>query len=112
MKNGEYLDHKSRLIPLKPFLDKFGILRVGDSLTGSRLPEEQKHQILLPPNHHITRFIILEEHKMLKPAGTHATLYSLRELFWPLNGRNITRLIIHQCVRYFRAKPREDDYII
>ena len=33
LKNGEHLDHKSRLIPLKPFLDKFGILRVGGRLT-------------------------------------------------------------------------------
>ena len=112
LKNGEHLDHKSRLIPLKPFLDKFGILRVGGRLTHSRLPEEKKHQILLPPNHHITRLIILEEHKRLKHAGTQATLYSVRELFWPLNGRNITRLIIHKCVRCFRAKPREVDYVM
>ena len=112
LRNGVDLDRKSRLIPLKPFLDREGILRVGGRLTHSELPEEQKHPILLPPNHHITQLIILEEHKRLKHAGTQATLYSVRELYWPLNGRNITRLIIHKCVRCFRAKPREIDYVM
>ena len=112
LKNGDDLDRKSRLIRLKPFLDKFGILRVGGRLTHSKLTEEQKHQILLSPNHHITRLIILAEHKRLKHAGTQATLYSVRELYWPLNGRNITRLIIHKCVRCFRVKPREVDYVM
>ena len=107
LKNGDDLDRKSRLIPLKPFLDKFGILRVGGRLTHANLTEEQKHQILLPPNRHITQLIILEEHKRLKHAGTQATLYSVRG-----HGRNITRLIIHKCVRCFRVKPREVDYVM
>ncbi|XP_076549204.1 uncharacterized protein LOC143306713 [Osmia lignaria lignaria] len=106
------VDNKSRLIPLKPFLDKQGILRVGGRLIHSELPKEQKHQIILPSDHHITRLIIREEHERLNHAGTQATLYSVRETFWPLNGRNVTRIIIHKCVRCFRAKPRSVDYIM
>ena len=112
LKNGDDLESKSRLIPLKPFLDKYGILRVGGRLKHSGLSEEQKHPILLPPNHHVTRLIIREEHERLKHAGTQAILYSVREIFWPLNGRNITRQIIYNCVRCFRAKPQGVDYVI
>lgn len=31
---------------------------------------------------------------------------------WPIDGRNCTRLIIYKCVRYFRAKPRDIEYIM
>ena len=112
LKNGENLNLKSRLIPLKPFLDKQGILRVGGRLIHSELPPEQRHQILLPSNHCLTRLIIREEHERLKHAGIQATLYSVRELFWPLDGKNVTRKIIYQCVRCFRLKPRGVDYVM
>ena len=112
LKNGENLNPKIRLIPLKPFLDKQGILRVGGRLIHSELPPEQRHQILLPSNHCLTRLIIREEHERLKHAGIQATLYSVRELFWPLDGKNVTRKIIYQCVRCFRLKPRGVDYVM
>ena len=60
----------------------------------------------------MTRLIIREEHLRLKHAGTQATLYSVRERYWPIDGRNVTRQIIHKCVRCFRAKPRGVDYIM
>lgn len=109
LKLGENLHEKSRLIPLSPFLDKFGILRVGGRLENANMPENEKHQILLPSGNHVTRLIIRAEHERLKHAGAQATLYSIRQSFWPLDGRNMTRKIIHQCIRCFRAKPRGVD---
>ena len=95
LKHGEKIDDRSRLIPLNPFVDNEGILRVGGRLVHSELPFDQKHPILLPSNHHITRLIIREEHVRLKHAGAQTTLYSVRELYWPLDARNIIRRIIH-----------------
>ena len=112
LKLGEKIDAKSRLIPLNPFIDNQGILRVGGRLTHSELPEEQKHPILLPASHHITRLVIRDEHLRLKHAGTQATLYSVRENYWPLDGRNVTRKIIYDCVPCFRVKPRDPNYIM
>lgn len=112
LKVGEGIPEKSKLIPLNPFVDERGILRVGGRLINANLPEHKKHQILLPADHHLTRLIIREEHERLKHAGTQATLYSVRELFWPLNGKDTTRKIIHNCIRCFRAKPRDVDYIM
>ena len=45
-------------------------------------------------------------------AGTQATLYSIREFYWPIDGRNITRHVIRKCITYFRAKPRGVDYLM
>ncbi|XP_057339521.1 uncharacterized protein LOC130677020 [Microplitis mediator] len=102
----------SKLIPLNPFLDPNGILRVGGRLAWSELPEGQRHPILLPSDHHITRTIIREEHVRLNHAGTQATLYSLRQVYWPLNSRNTTRKIIHKCLKCFRAKPKLADHVM
>ncbi|CAK9809183.1 hypothetical protein ANTQUA_LOCUS5922, partial [Anthophora quadrimaculata] len=112
LKDGGRIISNTRLIPLKPFLDKQGILRIGGRLIHSELSEEQRHQVLLPANHHVTRLIIREEHERLKHAGPQATLYSVREYFWPLDGRNTTRKIVHNCIRCFRAKPRGVDYVM
>ncbi|XP_033213946.1 uncharacterized protein LOC117171010 [Belonocnema kinseyi] len=106
------LDSQSKLIPLNPFLDSQGILRVGGRLSHSSLPEEQRHPALLPPSHHITRLLIREEHLRLKHAGTQATLYSIRENYWRINGRNVIRQVIRQCIPCFRAKPRGADYLM
>ncbi|XP_051166617.1 uncharacterized protein LOC127284933 [Leptopilina boulardi] len=106
LKNGTFLSLKSKLLTLNPFLDTNGILRVGGRLAHSDLLEKQKHPILMPYNHHITRVLIRDEHLRLHHAGAQATLYSIRENYWPLNGRNLTRNIIKQCVPCFRAKPR------
>ena len=112
LKNRENISDKSRLIPLKPFVDSQEIIQVGGRLIYSKLPAERKNHILLPSNHHVTHLIIRDEHERLTHAGTQATLYSVRELFRPLDGRNITRIIIHKCVRWFRAKPRGVDYLM
>ncbi|CAG7731422.1 unnamed protein product, partial [Allacma fusca] len=42
------LNKRSKILPLSPFLDSVGLLRVGGRLRHSSLPEDQKHPILLP----------------------------------------------------------------
>ena len=112
LKHGEKIDNRSRLIPLNPFIDNQGILRVGGRLAHSELSYNQKHPILLPSKHYVTRLVIREEHLRLKHAGAQATLYSVREHYWPLDARNVTRRIIHQCVPCFRVIPRGVNYMM
>ena len=109
--HGESIDKKSSLLCLNPFLDQ-GIIRVGGRLENANIPTHQKHPIVLSRNHHVTTIIIREEHLKLKHASTQATLYGVREHYWPIDGRNVTRHIIRKCVKCFRAKPREIEYIM
>ena len=103
------VDKGSKLVHLNPFLDE-GILKVGGRLTHSDLSYDEKHPILLPRNHSITRMIIVDAHLMLKHAGTQATLYTVRGRYWPIDGRNTVRRIIFNCVTCFKAKPRGATY--
>ncbi|XP_033213911.1 uncharacterized protein LOC117170978 [Belonocnema kinseyi] len=103
------VDSKSKILNLNPFLDQ-GILKVGGRLTHSDLAYNQKHPILLPRKHHVTDLIIRDTHFTLKHSGVQATMYSVRERYWPIDGRNVTRRLIHQCIKCFRSKPRSIDH--
>ncbi|XP_057318280.1 uncharacterized protein LOC130663179 [Microplitis mediator] len=107
---GEQLPATSKLIPLNPILDDCGILRVGCRIAHASIASDQRHPILLPSQHHITRIIIRAEHIRLKHAGIQSTLYSVRQVYWPLNGRSTTRSVIHKSVPCYRAKPRLLDH--
>ena len=108
---GETINCKSPLLSLNPFMDQ-GLLRVGGRLSQSELPFSQRHPILLPRNHPIRTLIIRDVHTHLKHAGNQTTLYAVRESYWPIDGRNVTRRIINQCYTCFRAKPRGVNYVM
>ncbi|KAF0708047.1 general transcription factor II-I repeat domain-containing protein 2-like, partial [Aphis craccivora] len=75
---------KSSLRHLNPFIDENNLIRVGGRLkNASTLDTFQRHPIVLPAK---------------------TMLASVRERYWPLNGRNIARTIAHQCVKCFRYR--------
>ncbi|XP_017797536.1 PREDICTED: uncharacterized protein LOC108578672 [Habropoda laboriosa] len=106
------LHAKSQLRSLAPFLDKNGVLRVGGRLQKSELPFAQKHPILLPKGNHVTDLIVRETHLRHHHAGITATLYNVRQVYWPIDGKNTTRKIIRRCVRCFRFNTPAVEYIM
>ncbi|XP_057334343.1 uncharacterized protein LOC130673372 [Microplitis mediator] len=112
LKNNEVISGNSKLIPLNSYLNEQDLLRVGGRLARSLLSKEQQHPLLLPAHHYITRFIITEERVWLKHVGTQATLYLVRQTYFPLDGRKITRKIIYRCITCFRAKPCAADHVM
>ncbi|XP_078032623.1 uncharacterized protein LOC144467610 [Augochlora pura] len=110
---GEPLDKGSRLIPLNPFLDKKGIIRVGGRLSNADIRYAQKHPIVLPRSHPVTTLIIRFEHLQTLHSGTQGTLNAVRQRYWPIDGKNMTRHIIRKCARCFKAKPTSPpDYLL
>lgn len=45
------------------------------------------------------------EHYRQLHVGPQALLASIRDQYWPLNGRNIARSIVNKCVICFKTKP-------
>ncbi|XP_043471735.1 uncharacterized protein LOC122504617 [Leptopilina heterotoma] len=111
LENNQSISKNSSLISLNPFLDQ-GIIKVGGRLVLADIPENQKHPIVLPKNHHVTKLIIKNEHLNRLHAGVNATLCGVRESYWPIDGRNTTRHIVRQCTTCFRAKPRDIQYLM
>ncbi|XP_033179604.1 uncharacterized protein LOC117152329 [Bombus impatiens] len=71
----------------------------------------QKHPIILPKSLTTSR-IIENEHKVSLHAGTQATLYAVRQRYWPIDGRSQVWHTIKNCVCCVRAHPPQVDYIM
>ncbi|XP_011694052.1 PREDICTED: uncharacterized protein LOC105453628 [Wasmannia auropunctata] len=80
-------------------------IKEGGRLQYVSLPYSAKHQMVIPSRHSFTKLLIEHEHTRLLHAGSQTTLASLRQRFWPLNGRNTVRHIIRKCIKCFRANP-------
>lgn len=112
LKLGTTINAGSRLLPLTPFMDKDGLIRVGGRLKNSNLDFDACHPILLPRNHDLTQKIIRQEHIRNMHAGTQGTMAAVRQRFWPLSLRSAARKIIQECVICFRVKPRISEAIM
>jgi len=95
---------KSQLLPLYPFLDKEGYLQVGGRLQHSHLPYDSKHQLILPPAHHITELIVMNEHLRLLHAGPQLLSASLREQYWIPRMKQVIHPVLHCCLPCFKLK--------
>lgn len=102
---GKPIQPESCLRNLNLFLDSEGIIRVGGRLRNSNNQFNEKHPIILPKNHQITRLLIEYVHRTELHAGAQATLAKIRTKYWPLGGRSIVRHVIRKCIKCFKAKP-------
>ena len=88
------------------FLDDHEMLRVGGRLhhlQDSSL--DTRHPMLLPKNHHFSRLVAYTMHRESFHCGQQALLAIIRQSFWPLNGKQLVKSVIHSCVLCFRLKP-------
>ena len=67
--DGRKLTSKSALHYFNPFLDESNILRIGGRLQNANIPEEEKHQMLLPSKHPFVKQLIIHTHQLLCHAG-------------------------------------------
>lgn len=95
----------SKLSALNPFIDNYGVLRVGGRLKNCNQNFDFKHPILIPKRHPFTNLLIRYEHERNLHTGLEATLSFIRRKYWPLSGREAVRSIIRQCIPCFKTNP-------
>ncbi|XP_060665562.1 uncharacterized protein LOC132797805 [Drosophila nasuta] len=81
-----FVKKSSSIASLLPFIDQFGLLRVGGRLANSTLPFDARHPIILPRRHPITLALIAHHHKKNLHVGTVSK-------------------VVRNCIESFRAKP-------
>lgn len=97
---------KGNLSKLNLFMEK-NLIRVGGRIEYS--PEfsfDKKHPVLLSSNHHFTLLLFRFEHKRLFHSGPQLLLFSIREAWWPVGGRNLARKVVHSCVTCVRMRGK------
>ena len=97
-----------RLLPLHPFLDQNGLLRVGGRLSLSEQSYTKRHPLILAGRHQLTKLIIRNEHQRLLHAGPTLVMSSLAQRFHIIGARRAVRAITRNCVTCKRVagKPR------
>jgi hypothetical protein len=103
---------KSQLQRLHPFLDNVGCLRVGGRLLYLHLPYDSKRQVILPPAHHITEMIIMNEHRRLLHAGPQLMSASLRQQYRIPRIKQVIRPVLHRCLPCFKLKAAASEQLI
>lgn len=109
---GKTLSNSDSLISLNPFVDSFGVLRVGGRLENSELPYETQHPAILPKQHPLTDSIIRYFHEKNMHAGPQSLLATIRLQYWPLGGKREVSRVINKCIRCFRLKPKYVEHIM
>ncbi|XP_042913376.2 uncharacterized protein, partial [Parasteatoda tepidariorum] len=94
-----------QLTSLNPFVDGYGLIRVGGRLDNASVPFDQKHQIILPKKSKLSKIYFHSLHRKLLHIGPQGLLSAVRLKFWPLGGHNLARQTVHQCVTCFTSKP-------
>lgn len=100
-------ESRNKLLPLRPFLDQDGLLRVGGRLGLSELPYSKRHPLVLPGKHQLTKLVIRNEHTRLLHAGPVLVMASLSQRFHIIGARRAVRAITRNCVacRRIAGKP-------
>ena len=94
------LKKSSSLRKLNPFVDEFGIIRVGGRIQKSLLEDSLKYPVILPRKGHFTTAAVRWIHQKVEHAGRYMTLHEMRtEGYWVINGSSIIRSLISRCVR-------------
>ena len=86
----------SRLRKLSPII-KDGLICVGGRLERATIPEESKHQVILPNRSHVTDLIIKHYHNLSGHSGREYVLSVLRGQFWVIKGNSAVRHVLSGC---------------
>ena len=111
LKNKGLISRSSNILSLHPFLDN-DIIRVGGRIQKAIIPFSKKHPIILHNKHKLTELIMTNEHLRLMHCGPQQLLYSVREHFWPISGRNLARQIVHKCIVCYKVNPKPCNYLM
>lgn len=94
----------SPLATLTPFLDPYGIIRVGGRLQHSSLPQDTKHPIVLSHESQLSTMVITDIHKLNLHSSSDSTLHALRAQYHVLHPRTSINRVIRNC---FTCKQRK-----
>ena len=97
LKSQTPLSKRSKILPLAPILVD-NLIKVSGRIQHSNIPDQQKHQTILPAADHVTSLVVTHFHKKYHHCGHDQTLASIREEFWIINGKSVVRRILDKCL--------------
>ena len=102
----------SSLLPLNPFMDEDGLVRLGGRLARAKLPYDRIHPPILPGRHPFARLIIRVFHESMHSTGTDFLLAHIQQHFWLTAGREAVKRVRKECVPYRRLRSKATDQMM
>ncbi|XP_068120871.1 uncharacterized protein [Hyperolius riggenbachi] len=97
--NSKSIPKDSSLKKLDPFLDKYGLLRVGGRLKQASLEPDERNPLIIPGHHHVTRLIVQHYHIQVKHQGRLFTEGALHTAgLWIVGAKRCVSSIIFSCI--------------
>ena len=89
------------------FQDTDQIWRCRGRLQNANLSFSAEHPILLNKKHRVTALIVHNAHQRVQHNGVKDTLTEVHSKYWIIGGKNLVRMLIHQCVvcKRFEGRP-------
>ena len=106
--NKGQVNQKSRIVKLDPQFDPSKrLLVVGGRLKFAQIPEEAKHQIIIPHDDPVIEKLIMHLHVKACYAGPETTLGFLRQRFWLTQGRREVTRVLRMCLtcKHYQTQP-------
>ncbi|XP_045063901.1 uncharacterized protein LOC121541769 isoform X1 [Coregonus clupeaformis] len=103
-------DKTNKLHKLSPFVDEYGVLRVGGRLTRSALHPHVKHPAIVPKASHVSSLLIKHYHEKVHHQGRGITVNELRSNgIWVTGCSSAVASHIYKCTtcRKYRRNTQE-----
>lgn len=97
VKSGKKIRSDSRLATLSPMLLD-GVICVGGRLRHAPLASENINPMIVPCEHHVAEIIIIFYHQVLEHAGREHVLSVVRQHYWIIKARVLTRKVLRRCI--------------
>lgn len=109
LKRQQPLPARSPLLPLRPFLDREGLLRLDGRLQHALLPYSEKHPLIFARSNHLSLLLVRSAHAASLHGGPQLTRSLLLRQVWILQANALVKDVICKCVRCarFRAATAE-----
>lgn len=103
--NKRGIKKNAQLLKLNLFIDNNNLIRVGGRIQNSNnFSFNKKHPVLLSAKHWLTVLLFRYEHHRTMHAAPQLLLFTIRETWWPVGGRNLAKGIVHACVKCARLR--------
>ncbi|XP_046555299.1 uncharacterized protein LOC124264595 [Haliotis rubra] len=100
---GHPVKKTSSIYRLEPVMNSHGIVCAGGRLKYAEIPEQAKHQMILPKAHHVARLIDITIMSFLAIPREHV-LSHMRQRFWIISARTTINEILRNCVHCKRVQ--------
>ncbi|XP_055591485.1 uncharacterized protein LOC129743475 [Uranotaenia lowii] len=96
---------KSPLKGMNILYDSEGFLRLDGRLRNLNKSFDSKHPYILPADGKLSLLLARSLHLQTAHSGPSLLLATMRQRFWPLQGRILVRKIVRNYVTFFRCRP-------